>query len=77
MPTNDDDVPAHDSPGAKISLSELFNFENSHWTNLYEECATRSFEEELALYDLLNEDAAAGEGAEVEVDETTADILLN
>jgi len=77
MPTNDSDIPAHDSPGVKMSLSELFNFENSHWTDLYEECASRSFEAELALYDLLNEDAAAGEGAEVEVDETTADILLN
>ena len=77
MLTNDDDVPAHNSPGEKMSLSELFNFKNSHWTNLYEECATRSFEAEFSLYDLLNKDAAAGEGTEVEVDKTTADILLN
>lgn len=75
-PIDSDDPLTYPSPRGKLSLSQLFNFEDPHWINLYEECATRSFEEELTLYDLLNEDSAAGEGMEVDVDETTADILL-
>lgn len=66
----------HSSRG-KMSLADLFNFGNQHWIGLYEECAKRSYEEELALYDLLNEDAATSDGMEVDVDETTADILIS
>lgn len=76
-PINNDEAPIYPPLGGKLSLSQLFNFGNSHWVELYEECAARSFEEELTLYDLLNEDSAAGEGMEVDVDETTADILLS
>ena len=76
-PVNDNEPFAYPLLGGKLSLSQLFNFENSHWVNTYEECAKRSFEEEVALYDLLNEDSAAGEGMEVDVDEMTADILLS
>jgi hypothetical protein len=60
----------------KLSLSQLFNFENDHWISLYEEQAKRGHNKELALYDLLNEDAATGNGMEVDVDKTTADILI-
>ena len=75
-PVEDDEPFAHSSPRGKLRLCELFNFANRHWVELYEECAKKSFEEELALYDLLNEDAGTGEGMEVDVDETTADILI-
>ena len=75
-PIEDDEPVACPPSGGKLSLSQLFNFENRHWATLYEECAKRSYEEELALYDLLNEDAATGDGLEVDVDETTADILI-
>ena len=76
-PVDDDNPPTYPSLRGKLSLSQLFNFESSHWVNLYKECATMSFEEELTLYDILNEDSAAGEGMEVDVDETTADILIS
>ena len=75
-PVEDDELAACPPSGGKLSLSQLFNFGNRHWATLYEECAKRSYEEELALYDLLNEDSAMGDGLEVDVDETTADILI-
>lgn len=75
-PVEDDQLYPNSSSGGKLRLSELFNFENHHWVGLYEECAKRSYDEELSLYDLLNEDAAAINGIEVDVDETTADILI-
>ena len=75
-PAEDDEPLAHTSFTGKLALVQLYNFENHHWVELYSECAKRSYEEELALYDLLNEDAATGDGMEVDVDETTADILF-
>lgn len=75
-PAENDEPVAYSSLRGKLSLSQLFNFENPHWVKLYEECAERSYEEELALYDLLNEDAGTGDGMEVDVDEATADILI-
>ena len=75
-PAEDDDPFSYPLPGGKLSLCELFNFDHRHWVELYEECAKKSYEEELALYDLLNEDAATGDGTEVDVDETTGDILI-
>jgi hypothetical protein len=74
-PIWDDEPPTHSSPGGKLALGHLFNFKNRHWVEMYEESAKKSFDEELALYDLLNEDAGTGDGMEVDVDETTADIL--
>ena len=60
----------------KMNLKQLFNFNDEHWLTLYEGCARRSYEEELSLYDLLNEDAATGDGMEVDVDEMMAEILI-
>ena len=60
-----------------MTLKQLFNFNNRHWLVLYEKCARKTYKEELALYELLNEDAAAGDGLEVDVDETTAKILTS
>lgn len=76
-PVEDDDVLFdYNLHVGKLSLVELFNFENVHWAMLYQDQAKKSFAEELALYDLLNEDAGTGDGLEVDVDETTADILI-
>ena len=72
----DDEPSAYSSQGGKLSLAQLFNFGNNHWAKLYEEHARKRFTEELALCELLNEDAATGDGTEVDVDETTADILI-
>jgi hypothetical protein len=75
-PVEDSGPPIHPSHRGKLRLSELFEFGNSHWSTLYKKYAKRCFNEELAVYDLLNEDAAAGNGTEVDVDETTAEILI-
>ena len=75
-PVEVDELPTHPSLRGKLNLSQLFNFGSCHWVELYAESARRSYEEELALYDLLNEDAAAGDGMEVDVDDTTGDILF-
>ena len=44
--------------------------------NLYDERAKKHLAEELELCELLNQDAATDEGAEVDVDEMTGDILI-
>ncbi|KAF9778748.1 hypothetical protein BJ322DRAFT_1114090 [Thelephora terrestris] len=72
----DDELPPYPSLSGKLTLAQLFNFQNHHWADLFEECAKKSYEEELAWYDLLNEDSAKADSMEVDVDETTADILL-
>ena len=72
----DDEPPPYPSLSGKLTLAQLFNFQNRHWADLFEERAKKGYEEELALYDLLNEDSATADGMEVDVDETTADILL-
>lgn len=59
-----------------IPLEDLFNFNNDSWINLFDGYARRHVAEELALCELLNRDAATDEGAEVDVDEMTEEILL-
>jgi hypothetical protein len=59
-----------------ISLVDLFDFNNNHWVNVYDGYAQRHVTEELALCELLNQDAATDEGAEVDVDDMTEDILI-
>ena len=73
----DDEPLAYHSQGGKLTLGQLFNFENAHWVALYQEQARKGFDEELALYDLLNEDTGTGDDIEVGVDETTAEILIS
>jgi hypothetical protein len=59
-----------------VSLKSLFNFDTRHWVNLYDEYAKKHLTDELELCELLNRDAATDEGAEVDVDEMTGDILM-
>ena len=75
-PVEVDEPLAHPLLRGKLNLSQLFNFRNCHWAELYAESARRSYEEELALYDLLNKDAAVGDGMEVDVDDTTGNIFV-
>ena len=72
----DDEPFTYHLPGGKLTLSQLFDFDNAHWVARYREQSKKSFDEELALYDLLNEDTGTGDGMEVDVDETTAEILI-
>ena len=76
-PDEDDKPSTYCSQGGKLSLSQLFNFRNGHWVKLHEEQVNWGYNEELALYDLLNEDAAIDGGVEVDVDEATATILVD
>ena len=76
-PAQDDEPFTYDSQGGKLTLSQLFNFEDAHWVAIYREQAGKGFDEELALYDLLNEDTGTGDDMEVDVDETTAEILIS
>ena len=62
--------------GGPISLKNLFNFTAPHWVNLHDEYAKKYMADELELCELLNQDAATDEGAEVDVDEMTGDILM-
>jgi len=59
-----------------VSLRDLFNFDDDHWVSLYRETGQRQLDEELALCELLNQDAATDNGTEVDVDEVTGDILM-
>lgn len=56
---NEDDQPvrAAATEWTSIPISELFDFTNDAWTKRYEQFAHITFDEELALYDLLEEDA--------------------
>jgi hypothetical protein len=52
-----DAVRAAATEWTSIPISELFDFTNDAWTKRYEQFAHITFDEELALYDLLEEDA--------------------
>lgn len=74
-----DNEPYLDEPSGvdgPISLKNLFNFNTPHWVNLYNQCAKKYMADELELCKLLNQDAAIDEGAEVDVDKMTGDILM-
>ena len=62
--------------GRPIPLEHLFDFTDSHWTTIYEKTARRSFDEELELYELLDMDAAGEEEADIDIDDSTADVML-
>ena len=70
-----DDWVSSAGTSGSIPLEDLFNFDVSHWINLYNTSAERYLAEELELCELLNRDAATADGAEVDVDEMTEDIL--
>jgi hypothetical protein len=62
--------------GRSVKLVELFNFTDSHWVQVYETAAQRSFDEELELYELLDLDAEGEEEANIDVDDSTGELLV-
>ena len=60
---------------AKVSLEDLFDFSRFDWLPHHQRTGKRSLSEEMEIYDLLDADIPGEEGAEVEIDETTGDIL--
>ena len=59
----------------RIPIQQLFDFHQSHWVNKYQKHLLRSFDEELALYELLDLDAQGEDDIDVDVYNTTGDIL--
>lgn len=59
------------------TISELFDFSKTHWQTLYSKTALRSFDEELATYELLDLDAQGENDDEVvDANDITRDILI-
>ena len=58
-----------------IPIQQLFDFHQSHWVDKYQKHPLRSFDEELALYELLDLDAQGEDNIDVDVNDTTGDIL--
>jgi hypothetical protein len=59
-----------------IPLSTLFDFSNRTWSDILSRHAEHNFDEELALYELLDLDAAGEDDIDVELDETTTQTLI-
>jgi hypothetical protein len=57
-----------------IEIAKLFNFMNKSWIPSHERSASRSLDEELELYELLDLDAP-GEDINIEIDHTLDSIL--
>lgn len=61
---------------SKIEIQDLFDFDSKHWTGIYSETARRSFDEELAVYELLDLDAEGDIDVDLDVDGITGDTLI-
>lgn len=71
-----DDDPNYRGTTSPVSLADLFDFEDIRWVSRYNGYAQNHLSEELELCELLNRDSATEEGAEVDVDEMTSEILM-
>ena len=74
--TDREPVTAVNVIGRLVKLVELFNFTDSHWVQSYEKAVRHSFDEELELYEVLDMDAEGEEEANVDVDDSTGELLL-
>lgn len=61
----------------RVTIKELFDFSCPHWAERYVKQPMRSFDEELALYELLDMNADGEADVDVDVDDMTGDILLS
>ncbi|KAI9442952.1 ribonuclease H-like domain-containing protein [Lactarius indigo] len=59
-----------------ITIVDLFNHAEKNWISLHERSASRSLNEELELYELLNSDPAGVEGVDVEIDHALDSIFV-
>ncbi|KAF8642817.1 hypothetical protein AX16_009401 [Volvariella volvacea WC 439] len=57
-------------------ISQLFNFGNKAWVERHACILLTSFEEELALFELLDLDAEGDNDVDIPVDNTTGDMLV-
>jgi len=75
---NEDNEPVRTSTDwAPMSIQQLFDFTSDAWAQRYSQFATLSFEDELAIYDLLLEGNADGEDdPNIGFDASTQDILV-
>jgi hypothetical protein len=73
-----DNDPLFTVPGSTtyplIPISKLFDFSNKHWSDILSRHSLHNFDEELALYELLDLDAAGED--DVELDEITTQTLI-
>ena len=71
--------PVRDSSGIRgpWKIADLFDFASNHWVVVYGRSAHRSFQEELELYELLDGDEEGTGTVNIELDDSTADVLLN
>ena len=70
-----DNEPNYRGTTSSISLATLFDFKNLWWAGHYNRYAQNHLSDELELCELLNQDSATAESAEVDVDEMTGEIL--
>jgi hypothetical protein len=64
-------VPSHISS----PICELFDFKKNHWVSLHERSASRSLDEELEFYELLDLGAPGDEDVNLDVDSTLDSVL--
>jgi hypothetical protein len=62
--------------GSPVPLQRLFDFTDPHWVVRYEKSARLSFDQELELYELLDLDGAGEEDVDVDLDDSTGDLML-
>jgi len=58
-----------------IKIADLFNFTNRAWIPMHERSASRSLDEELELYELLDVDAPGDDDINVEIDPALDSLL--
>jgi len=71
---NLDQEPVRTSAIELIPIQNLFDFTKNHWVELYSRTVLRSFDEELAAYEMLDLNAQGDE--EIDIDESTGELLL-
>jgi hAT family C-terminal dimerisation region len=72
---DEDDADVELSFHVSTEICQLFDFRRDHWVSLHERSATRSLDEELELYELLDLDAAGEADDSLEIDHTLDSIL--
>jgi hypothetical protein len=71
-----DRMPVRQSVIGTTPIQALFDFDRSHWVDMYLKSSIRSFDEELQLYEMLDLDAEGEQDIDVDVDNDTGDILM-
>ena len=60
----------------QVSIAKLFDFTKAHWVSKHERSASRSLNEELELYELLDLDAPGEEDVDLEIDPTLDSVFV-